>query len=77
MRLACFSTLKILATVKLVSFNTYLRYCFSTLKILATVKRSFSEIGLTKGFSTLKILATVKLIQDGIPNLFVLVPLRF
>ena len=37
----CFSTLKILATVKLALLTSFRKGCFSTLKILATVKHVF------------------------------------
>ena len=52
-----FSTLKILATVKLDWNENRCLYCFSTLKILATVKQEVTIRFDAFGFSTLKILA--------------------
>ena len=40
----CFSTLKILATVKLITKNLVSEKCFSTLKILATVKHTLADL---------------------------------
>ena len=72
-----FSTLKILATVKLGELTSKELFSFSTLKILATVKQGSTWRGRDFGFSTLKILATVKLLLDEGFGSVVLVPLRF
>ena len=52
-----FSTLKILATVKLINCILTMPLRFSTLKILATVKLICYDNADTGSFSTLKILA--------------------
>ena len=54
-----FSTLKILATVKLEGEDVRRPYSFSTLKILATVKPYISGWSYALRFSTLKILLIV------------------
>ena len=72
-----FSTLKILATVKLNYEEWLMRYSFSTLKILATVKHGVSCYYRFSRFSTLKILATVKQESPNKSTDGVLVPLRF
>ena len=73
----CFSTLKILATVKLPAIADDTIKSFSTLKILATVKLTTFIHWFQTRFSTLKILATVKLIKRYNIDILVLVPLRF
>ncbi len=55
-----FSTLRILATVKLFYLVFYPLNSFSTLRILATVKQLTDKGLYWQGFSTLRILATVK-----------------
>ncbi len=63
MKQQCFSTLKILATVKLNKVTCLEAIGFSTLKILATVKHNTANDASAESFSTLKILATVKQID--------------
>ena len=73
----CFSTLKILATVKLLGCKPEELTGFSTLKILATVKQNVYPVFTGFCSSTLKILATVKQGVDCFALFIVLVPLRF
>ena len=77
MKKKSFSTLKILATVKLYLDMSGFGLSFSTLKILATVKQNVRNLSSFRSFSTLKILATVKHYKKHFKRTYVLVPLRF
>ena len=72
-----FSTLRILATVKLWSISLLSMLGFSTLRILATVKLNNHHFTHLLCFSTLRILATVKLLIKKLSVKNVLVPLEF